>query len=202
MEQNNQSMMIESANPSMLWANIASYLGNLSKSMNKTYVQRRRKGGEITWAELDEVNKNLHHQLDIIISGDRNVTDNTAPKYESVRRSNMKLTESDIHRIIKESVKRVLNEALTPEQKYKRKLFKQKMEEKRRNALIKDIYERLKNQRDYTIVVDNNPITDVKKDNSGRIWIEIAGDYHVLDEFSTKFIDKIHSQAINVSNGY
>ena len=52
----------------MLWANIASYLGNLSKSMNKTYVQRRRKGGEITWAELDEVNKNLHHQLDIIIA--------------------------------------------------------------------------------------------------------------------------------------
>ena len=68
MEQNNQSMMIESANPSMLWANIASYLGNLSKSMNKTYVQRRRKGGEIIWAELDEVNKNLHHQLDIIIA--------------------------------------------------------------------------------------------------------------------------------------
>lgn len=68
MEQNNQSMMIESANPSMLWANIASYLGNLSKSMNKTYVQRRRKGEEITWAELDEVNKNLHHQLDIIIA--------------------------------------------------------------------------------------------------------------------------------------
>ena len=59
MEQNNQSMMIESANPSMLWANIASYLGNLSKSMNKTYAQRIRKGGEITWAEIDEVNKNL-----------------------------------------------------------------------------------------------------------------------------------------------
>ncbi len=76
------------------------------------------------------------------------------------------------------------------------------MELKRRNALIKDIYEHLKNQRGYTIVVDDNPITDVKKDNSGRIWIEIAGDYHILDEFSTKFIDKIHSQAIDVSNGY
>ena len=68
MENANQNIMIEGANASMLWVNIASYLGNLSKSMNKTYAQRQRKGMPITLAELDEVNKNLHHQLDVIIS--------------------------------------------------------------------------------------------------------------------------------------
>lgn len=114
MEQNNQSMMIEYANPTILWLNIASYLGNLSKLMNKKYTQKRRKSEEITWAELDEVNKNLHHQLDVIISGDKNVTDNTAPKYESIRRSNMgrtiRLNESELKRMIDESIRRVLNE--------------------------------------------------------------------------------------------
>ena len=38
----------------------------------------------------------------------------------------IKLRESELKRMIAESVKRVLNEALTPEQKDKRKLFKQK----------------------------------------------------------------------------
>lgn len=113
MRENEQNMMINGANADMLYANVATYLLNLSKSMIQNHNKRQRSGKPITWSELDYANKELHHQLDVIISGDMNVTDSTAPKFESVNRHKKKLTESQLHKVIKESVKKVLREGKT-----------------------------------------------------------------------------------------
>ena len=109
MEYNNQSMMVDGANPSMLWGNIADYLQRLAKSMSKTLNKRQRAGNDITWAELDNINKELHHQLDVIISGNNNVKEN-----RNMNKKLIRLTEADLHRIVKESVNRVLNEHQHP----------------------------------------------------------------------------------------
>ena len=110
MEQNNINMMVNGANADTIYANIADYLSTLSKSMFKKHNKAQRSGRQISWSELDAINKEIHHQLDIIVTGDMNVSDNTAPQYESINKKKVRLTESQLHRLIKESVKRVLNE--------------------------------------------------------------------------------------------
>ena len=55
-----------------------------------------------------------------------NSNENKQYKRNKHMKQTIKLKESELQRMIAESVKRVLNEALTPEQKDKRKLFKQK----------------------------------------------------------------------------
>lgn len=110
---NNQSMLIDGANPSMLWYNIAEYISNLSKSMIKTYNQRQRSNKPITWGELDKVNQDLHNQLDIIISGDRNVktiSENIKMNKKQTIRLNESRFNSLVKKIVTESVKRVLKE--------------------------------------------------------------------------------------------
>lgn len=110
MEQSNQNTMVNGANPSIIWGQLMDYLGRLSKTMNKTYVQRTRANKPITWAELDNINKRLHNDLDIIM-GDKNVTDNTTPQYETKEKSK-NLTESRLQRIITETVKNAINETI------------------------------------------------------------------------------------------
>lgn len=73
MEQNKNSFIIDGANPSMVWCNIADYIKMLSKSMMKTYKQRQRNNKEITLDELDELNDKLRSDLDIIMFGSKNV---------------------------------------------------------------------------------------------------------------------------------
>lgn len=108
MEQNKNSFIIEGANPSMVWCNIADYIKMLSKSMMKTYKQRQRNNEEITWDELDELNDKLRSDLDIIMCGNKNVQNEnkTMNKKQTIR-----LNESQLKRIIKESVNRVLMES-------------------------------------------------------------------------------------------
>lgn len=108
MEKDNQNMMADGANADMLYANVASYLTLLANKMTKKHRQRSLAGKPITWAELDYVNRELQHDLDVIIAGNKNVTENTAPKYESLKRSKVRLSESDLHRMIRQCV----NEAL------------------------------------------------------------------------------------------
>lgn len=110
MEYNNQSMMVDGANPSMLWGNIADYLQRLSKSMSKTLNKRQRAGNDITWVELDNMNKELHHQLDVIIAGHKNIEEN-----RNMNKKPIRLTEADLHRIVRESVNKVLKESVHPE---------------------------------------------------------------------------------------
>ena len=109
MDTSKQNMLIDGANPSMLWYNIAEYIGNLSKSMVKTYNQRQRSNKPITWGELDKVNQDLHHQLDIIITGDRNVK-TISEERKMNKKQTIRLNEADFHRIVKQAVKNVLNE--------------------------------------------------------------------------------------------
>lgn len=107
MEQNKNSFIIEGANPSMVWCNIADYIKMLSKSMMKTYKQRQRNNEEITWDELDELNDKLRSDLDIIMCGNKNVQNEnkTMNKKQIIR-----LNENQLRQIVKESVKRVLKE--------------------------------------------------------------------------------------------
>lgn len=109
MDTNNQSMIIDGSNPSMLWYNIADYIGKLSKSMVKTYNQRQRSNKPITWGELDKINQDLHNQLDIIISGDRNVK--TISENRNMNKKQVvRLNEAEFNRLVKECVKHVLKE--------------------------------------------------------------------------------------------
>ena len=108
MSENEQNMMINGADADMLYAKVAAYLLKLSKSMIQKHNKRQKSGKPITWNELDYLNRELHHQLDVIISGDMNVTDSTAPKFEPVNRHKKRITESQLHKVIKESVEKVL----------------------------------------------------------------------------------------------
>ena len=114
MNTTNQSNMEDGATPSMLWCNIAEYIGMLSKSMMKTYRQRSRGNHQITWGELDKVNKDLHDQLDIIIAGNRNVQtiseNNNALNENRNMKQTIRLTESELKHLIRESVKKILKE--------------------------------------------------------------------------------------------
>lgn len=114
MEQNTQSFMIEGANPSMVWCNIADYIGMLSKSMMKTYKQRQRTNKQITWDELDELNDKLRSDLDIIICGHKNVQNENKQRTNENRtmakKQVIRLNENQLRKIVKESVKRVLND--------------------------------------------------------------------------------------------
>ena len=76
MDVNNQSMMIEGANPDMLWAQIMDNLATRAKSMDNERKRRIRRNQPFTWNDLDEINKIIHHDLDVIVSGNMNVEEN------------------------------------------------------------------------------------------------------------------------------
>lgn len=106
---NNQSMFVEGANPSMLWMQIADHLQMLSKSMMNTYKKRQTQGKDITWSELDYMNKELHNQLDVIIAGNINIKESRNMK------QTIKLTESKLRGMIHEAVRRALTESIEGE---------------------------------------------------------------------------------------
>lgn len=99
---NNQSMMVEGANPDMLWLQHIDYLATQSKIMKKEYIRRKRANKPFTWNDLDVMSKKIHHDLDVIMSGVENVQENNMPKKV------IRLTESDLQKIVKESVGNIL----------------------------------------------------------------------------------------------
>lgn len=107
-------MVVDGANPEMLWYNIADYIGDLSKSMIKTYNQRKRNNKAITWGELDRANRDLHNQLDIIISGDRNVIATNENKKMN-KKQVTRINENQLRQIVTESVKIILKEWEEPD---------------------------------------------------------------------------------------
>ena len=108
MDANNQSMMVEGANPDMLWIQHIDYLATQSKIMKKEYIRRKRANKPFTWNDLDVMNKKIHHDLDVVMSGVENVQENK--QNTNMNKKLIRLTESDLHKIVKESVKRVLKE--------------------------------------------------------------------------------------------
>lgn len=72
MDENNQSMMVESANPDMLWLQNIDYLATQSKMMKKEYIRRKLANKPFTWNDLNDMNKKIHSDLDVIMSGIEN----------------------------------------------------------------------------------------------------------------------------------
>ena len=72
---NNQSMMVEGANPDMLWVQHINYLATQSKIMKKEYSRRKRSNKPFTWNDLDVINKKIHHDLDVVMCGVENIQD-------------------------------------------------------------------------------------------------------------------------------
>ena len=69
MDANIQSMMVEDANPDMLWAQYVDYLATQSKIMKKEYIRRKRANKTFTWNDLDVMNNKIRHDLGILMSG-------------------------------------------------------------------------------------------------------------------------------------
>ena len=109
MDANNQSVMVEGANPDMLWMQHIDYLATQSNIMKKEYIRRKRANKPFTWNDLDVMNKKIHHDLDVVMSGVENVQENK--QYNNMNKKLIRLTESDLHRIVKESVNRVIKES-------------------------------------------------------------------------------------------
>ena len=108
MDANNQSMMVEGANPDMLWIQHIDYLATQSKIMKKEYIRRKRANKPFTWNDLDVMNKKIHHDLDVVMSGVENVQENK--QNTNMNKKLIRLTESDLHKIVKESVGKILKE--------------------------------------------------------------------------------------------
>lgn len=72
MDANNQSIMVEGANPDMLWMQHIDYLATQSKIMKKECIRRKRVNKPFTWNDLDVMNKKIHHDLDVVMSGVEN----------------------------------------------------------------------------------------------------------------------------------
>lgn len=68
MNVNNQSIMVEGANPDILWLQYIDYLTTQSKIMKKEYIRRKRATKPFTWNDLDIMNKKIHDDLDVIMS--------------------------------------------------------------------------------------------------------------------------------------
>lgn len=69
MDGNNQSMMVNDVNADMLWLQHIDYLATQSKIMKKEYSRRKRANKPFTWNDLNVVNKKIHHDLDVLMSG-------------------------------------------------------------------------------------------------------------------------------------
>ena len=106
-----QTEVANGANPTMLYGQYMDYLLALGKVMKNTYKSRTRNNKPFTWGELDEINNKLHSDLDMIMCGHKNVqNENKQTNTKNNMKQTIRLTESELHRIIKESVKKVLSE--------------------------------------------------------------------------------------------
>src|SRR5574344_1397366 len=107
MEQNNNANIVNGANPSIIWTQYMDYLATKGRQMKVEYTKRMRENNPITWNDLDIVNKEIHDKLDYLMTWE------DKSKNESLNKSNkLRLTESQLHRVIKESVNKVLREGL------------------------------------------------------------------------------------------
>jgi hypothetical protein len=76
--------------------------------MRKEYIRRKRANKPFTWYDLDAMNEKIHHDLDVVMSGVENVQENK--QNIDMNKKLIRLTESDLHRIVKESVQKILKE--------------------------------------------------------------------------------------------
>lgn len=115
MENINHDEVINGANPTFIWCQLIDYFARTAKYMRHIYRDRDQANKPITWVDLDNVNEKIRKDLDVIYAGTTNVSDSAPITNENKTRNDMKrtirLTESDLHRVIRGSVKKVLKEA-------------------------------------------------------------------------------------------
>lgn len=104
MEDNN-SEIINGANPSVIWSQYMDFLYTYGKQMKSQYTKRMRENNPFTWTELDIMNKDIHEKLDKLMTWSENV-DNSIKESKNT----IKLNESRLRSIIAESVCKVLKE--------------------------------------------------------------------------------------------
>ena len=94
--------IVNGANPSIIWTQYMDFLSAYARQMKTQYTKRMRENNPFTWSDLDYMNKTIHEKLDELMTW-KKVT-------ESMNKKLIRLTESDLHRIVRESVNKVLNE--------------------------------------------------------------------------------------------
>lgn len=111
--------IVNGANPSIIWSQYMDFLAAYGKTMKTMYTKKMRANSPITWSELDNANKHIHDQLDYLMTWSEkfNPQNNTLQNIQveqKVYNGKVRLSESQLHRVIKESVKRVLREQNQP----------------------------------------------------------------------------------------
>ncbi len=119
---NSNEEIVNGANPSIIWTQYMDFLSEFGRQMKSTYTKKMRANQPITWSELDVINKQIHDKLDYLMTWSEKFNQNNnatqqqntqvQPTTESVRRNinKIRLSESQLHKVIKESVKKILRE--------------------------------------------------------------------------------------------
>ena len=100
---NNNTEMINGANPSMIWSQYMDFLTTFGRNMKATYVKRLRENNPFTWKDLDKVNDNIHNKLDYLMTWSEKFKSNSDNSVNT-------LTESKLRQLIAEKIRRILNE--------------------------------------------------------------------------------------------
>ena len=109
MDNKNSEMIVNGANPSIIWTQYMDLLSEYGKYMKSIYTKRMRANKPITWNDLDVINKKIHDQLDYKMT--RNEKFNQSEVTESIQRKNkVRLTESQLHNVIRKCINEALNE--------------------------------------------------------------------------------------------
>lgn len=104
----NDSITIDGTNPNTLWARFAWFFITQGKNMQQIYKKRMNSNNPITWGELDDMNKTVHETLDKLMAESEIVYEN---KIMKKNKNVMRLTEAQLHQVIKESVEKILRES-------------------------------------------------------------------------------------------
>ena len=113
MENINHDEVINGANPTFIWCQLIDYFARTAKYMRHIYRDRNQANKPITWVDLDNVNEKIRKDLDVIYAGTTNVSDSAPITNENKTRNDMKrtirLTESDLNRIVRSALNEVLD---------------------------------------------------------------------------------------------
>lgn len=104
MDNKSSEMIVNGANPSIIWTQYMDFLSEYGKYMKSIYTKRMRANKPITWNDLDVINKQIHDKLDYKMTWDEKfnqtgVTESIHKKHKVVR-----LSEAELRNIIKKTI--------------------------------------------------------------------------------------------------
>ena len=100
---NNKSseMIVNGANPSIIWTQYMDLLSEYGKYMKSVYKKRMRVNKPITWNDLDVINKKNHDGLDNKMTWSDNPNQPGVTESIQRKRNVIRLSETKLHKIIK-----------------------------------------------------------------------------------------------------